>query len=419
MNLGRSFTYQCGKCGKRYSEDNVPPNDGCGGRIEITPNIELLKDQFTREDFSKRQAGHWKYFDFLPLKHRESIISLGEGGTPLIKAKRLADLYGLNHLYLKIETMNPSGSFKDRPISVGLSRALEDGADIVASASSGNAAASLATYSSRSGTMAIVLVPENVPSGKLIHLMILGTIVVKIKASKRGIDPTTALLQEAYTQLGWTPIPSFGPFNCFQYEGNKTVGYEVAEQLRWSVPDWIIFPTGSGGLMSGSMKGLWEFREIGFIESISRPVVVQPEGCAPIVNATKYTNDSLSIEPIIEVDTCAGGLADPYPWDGDAALRYMKETNGLAIAVSDKEIKKCLVELAKYEGVFGEPSGVAGLAGLKQLVEDGTIDKQDSVVVPITGSGFKDLQLAEGLAPRTPVISQNLDELIKAVNKSS
>ncbi|MBD3406016.1 MAG: threonine synthase [Candidatus Lokiarchaeota archaeon] len=413
----RRFMYKCAKCSKVYSDDDVPPNDGCGGRIDITPDLELLKETITQEELSSRNPAHWKYFELLPIRKKESIITLGEGGTPLIKADRLGKKYGLDNLFLKIETMNPSGSFKDRPISVGLSRAIEDGASVVISASSGNAAASLATYSARSGTKTIVLVPEKVPSGKLIHLLVLGTKVIQVKPTVPNVDPTTALLQEAYTELDWTPIPSFGPFNCFQYEGNKTIGYELAEQFEWKTPDWVFFPTGSGGLMSGTMKGIYEFKELGLIEEIPKPVVVQPTGCSPLVEAFQKSKKPTEIEPAENVDTCAGGLADPFPWDGDAALTYLEDAKGMAISVSDYSIKKCLVELGKYEGIFGEPSGVAGLAGLKQMIEDGTIDKQDQIIVPITGSGFKDLHLIKALIPKTPVISQSLEKLLEAVRE--
>jgi threonine synthase len=411
--------YQCAKCGTIYTDNTVPANDGCGGRIDITLDLEQLKESIRRETLEQRKGGLWKYFEFMPLKSRGSIITLGEGGTALIRSKRLGTELGLTNLYLKIETTNPSGSFKDRPICVGVSRAFEDGASTVSAASSGNAAAAMSTYAARAGLQAVVFVPEAAPAGKLIHLRTLGARVLRVRKIQEGVDPTTTLLRMACSELGWTPTPSFGPFNCFQFEGTKSMGYEIAEQMDWKPPDWILFPTGSGGLMAGTMKGFWEFQQMDLIDDLPKPVVVQPEGCAPIVRAFKENQDPLSIEPWDSNETVAGGLADPFPWDGDAALKYLELAKGQVIAVEDSRIEKYLVLLGKLEGVFAEPSGVAGLAGLEMLIEQGTIDKSENIVVPITGSGFKDLGTADKLTPKVHLIGPTLDELKTALESGS
>jgi threonine synthase len=403
--------YQCAKCGTKYTDDSVPANDGCGGRIDITLDLEQLKEIVSKESLTKQKGGLWKYFEFMPIRSRKSIITLGEGGTPLIKSKRLGAELGLNKLYLKIETTNPSGSFKDRPICVGVSRAYEDDASTVSAASSGNAAAAMSTYAARAGLRAVVFVPETAPAGKLIHLRTIGAKVFRVRKVQEGVDPTTTLLRKACSELGWTPTPSFGPFNCFQFEGTKSMGYEISEQMEWMIPDWILFPTGSGGLMAGSMKGFWEFQQMGLIDDLPKPVVVQPKGCAPIVRAFNENQDPLNIKPWDSNETVAGGLADPFPWDGDAALKYLELTKGQAVAVSDFRIEKFLMLLGKLEGVFAEPSGVAALAGLDVLIEQGIIDRTDSIVVPITGSGFKDLKTADRLTTKVPVIAPTLDEL--------
>lgn len=400
---------RCSKCGRTYSIDNVPPNDGCGGRIDLTLDTEVLKERVRRTNLEGK-TGIRKYVEFLPFREGANVVTLGEGDTPLLQSNRLAETLGLHGLYLKNETLNPTGSFKDRPISVGVNRALMDGGHTVASASSGNAAASMAAYAARVGMKAVVLVPEDIPSGKLTHLQSLGASVFRVRIAEPGIDPTTILLWKTNELEGWTPVPSFGPFNCFQFEGTKTLGYEIAEQLEWDVPDWILFPTGSGGLMAGTMKGLQEFYELGFIDRLPRPVVVQPEGCAPIVRAFRQSSDEIT--PWGKPDTKCGGLADPLPWDGDAALHYLHQAGGTAVTVSDEFVAKWVLQLARLEGIFAEPSGAAGLAGLERLVEEGVIDRQDRIVVPITGSGFKDLEFARGLLPDAPVINPVLDELI-------
>ena len=408
-------TIKCAKCGKEYDESAVPPNDGCGGRIDFELNLEAIRETLTREYLERKPPGLWKYFELMPLRHRENIVTLGEGGTPLVRSKRFAEEWKLKNLSMKIETVNPSGSFKDRPICVGVSKALEDGAETVSAASSGNAAASMSTYAARAGLRAVVFVPEDAPKGKLIHLRTLGAKVFRVKKVKEGVDPTTTLLQAACAEFGWTPAPSFGPFNCFQFEGTKSLGYEVAEQTEWVPPDWILFPTGSGGLMAGTMKGFWEFKEMGLIDSLPRPVVVQPEGCAPIVRAFRENQDPLTITPWDSNQTVAGGLADPFPWDGDAALKYLKLAKGEAIAVPDKEIESALVLLGRLEGIFSEPSGVAAMAGLKVLIDQGTIDRSDRIVVPITGSGFKDLATPDRLTPEVHLIPPETTALKRAL----
>jgi threonine synthase len=409
--------YKCAKCGKEYNDDDVPANDGCGGRIDITFNLEDVKDSFSREILERTKGGLWKYFDLMPLRRQESIVTLGEGGTPLVESKKLGPEIGLQNLFLKLETLCPSGSFKDRPICVGVSRAFEDGAETVSAASSGNAAAAMSTYAARAGLRAVVFVPEDAPAGKLIHLRTLGARVFRVSKVEEGVDPTTTLLEAACNELGWTPAPSFGPFNGFQFEGTKSIGYEIAEQLSWNPPDWILFPTGSGGLIAGTMKGFWEFQQMGLIDNLPRPVVVQPDGCAPIVRAFQEDQDPLNIQPWDSNETIAGGLADPFPWDGDAALKYLNLADGKAVAVEDRLIEKHLVLLGKLEGVFAEPSGVAALAGLEILLEDGVIDRSDTVVVPITGSGFKDLATPDRLTPPVSLIGPRVDELKKVLEE--
>jgi threonine synthase len=413
--VSRLKSIKCAKCGKEYHEDDVPPNDGCGGRIDFTFDLEEMKEIFTKQELFHRRGGLWKYFELMPLRSKRNIVTLGEGNTPLLRSNRLASEWKIKNLSLKNEIFNPSGSFKDRPICVGVSRALEDGAHTVSAASSGNAAAAMSSYAARAGLQAVVFVPEDAPAGKLIHLRTLGAKVFRVSKEKEGVDPTTTLLHAACAEFGWTPTPSFGPFNCFQFEGTKSLGYEIAEQTEWNPPDWILFPTGSGGLMAGTMKGLWEFKEMGLIDRLPRPVVVQPTGCPPIVQAFKEHQDPFGITPWNSNKTVAGGLADPFPWDGDAALKYLKLAKGEAIAVPDDVIEEALVALGKYEGIFAEPSGVAALAGLRELIHQGTIDAKDEIVVPITGSGFKDLATPDRLTPSVQIIPPKTSELKKAL----
>jgi len=222
-------------------------------------------------------------------------------------------------------------------------------------------------------------------------------------------------MQMAWQRYGWSPIPSSGAFNPYQPEGSKTMSYEIVEQLCWHVPDWLIVPTGAGTLLSGNAKGYFEFEQLGFIKSAPRIVSIQAEGCAPIVKAFKEGTPPYGIPTWRNPSTVAGGLVDPYPWDADTALPAIKRSKGTAEAVSDKEILDAEKLLAKTEGIFAEPSGAAGLAGLIKLLKDGTIDRSDEVVVEVTGSGLKDQKTAMQLAREPPTIEPKLEQLEKFV----
>jgi len=407
----------CAKCKTEHDPASAPENDGCGGRIDIFLNIEALKEKISKQTLIARGQSPLKYFEFFPIFDKTNFITLGEGNTPLLKAKRLAESLGFKNLYLKVETQNPSGSFKDRPISIGVSKAVEKQVKTIASASSGNAAAALATYGAKAGLDVIVFVPENAPADKVTQLLFLGAKVFRV--SKNGVtgDPTTKLLADVQNAYGWIPLPSMGPFNGWQFEGNKSLGYEVAEQLGWTVPDWMLFPTGSGSHLAGTMKGFKEFNELGFIEGLPHAVAVQPTGCAPVVRAIQENIDPLKIVAWGPTNTIAGGLADPFPWDGDAAVQVIRESQGTAVAVTDEEILVAQSELAKLEGVFGEPTGVTAIVGLKKLLESGDIDPTDRVVITITGVGFKDTKIIERQTGQAPVIAPLLEVLGQHMTK--
>ncbi|MHA2296693.1 MAG: threonine synthase [Candidatus Hodarchaeales archaeon] len=404
---------RCPKCSKfiderRFIEDYC----GCGFRLRITFDYETLKEYVTKKKLRERPFNHLRYREFFPVKNHSNLIDLGAGGTPLIHSHRLAERFGIKQLFLKIETGNPSGSFKDRPISIGVSKAVEHDSETLTAASSGNAAASLATFGARAGKRVVVFVPEHSPGGKLAQLMFLGANVIRVSVAKEGEDPTVTLFKEAYKAFNWTPCPSFGPFNPFQFEGTKSLGFEICEQLEGEVPDWILCPTGSGGLLAGTYKGFLEFEKLGFCNNLPRMVAVQPGECAPIVKAALKKVSPLDFSDWDKTPkTVAGGLADPHPWDAETALEHIYDSKGTGIAVSEEAILRTQKWLAKDEGIFGEPSGTAGLAGLETLINDGTIDSGDFIVVPITGTGFKDPEVVLESQESSPCISPSLEEL--------
>ncbi|MHA1861107.1 MAG: threonine synthase, partial [Candidatus Ranarchaeia archaeon] len=390
---------------------------GCKGRLDILYDYGVIEQLVSKKDLEKRKEGVWKYFEFLPVLSRDNIISLGEGGTPFIKATRLADHIGIKDLYTKDETRNPSGSFKDRPMTVGVSKAVEHGAKVLATASSGNAAAGMATYGAKAGIPCYTFVPDFAPAGKIAQLQLLGAKVVRL-AGFEGEDPTAKLLRLTVDKYGWTPCPSFGYFNPYQTEGPKTIGYELAEHFGWSSPDWVIVQVGGAGLLTGVYRGFKEFYEMGWIDRMPRIAVVQSDGCAPLVRAWQRGEKFPNITPWEKVDTVAEGLEDPFPWDADVGLEAIKETDGIALVVSNAEILEAQRLLAKYEGLFGEPSGTTGLAALIKLLEEGTIDKTESVVHILSGAGLKDPEVVIRQFKTPPVIRPDLKEFAKVFNIS-
>jgi threonine synthase len=412
-------TLKCPKCHKTIDEENfINEYCGCGYRLQISFNYEKLQEKITKDLLNNRPFNHARYVEFYPLKDQTNLIDLGTGGTSFVKSKRLAEKIGLKNLYLKLELSNPSGSFKDRPISIGVSKAKELRSKTLTAASSGNAAAALATYGARGGFEVVVFVPEHAPRGKIAQLSFLGAKVIRVSVVKEGEDPTVTLFKKAYQEFGWTPSPSFGPFNPFQFEGTKSLGFEICEQLKWKTPDWVLCNTGSGGLLAGTYQGFKEFKSLDFINETPKMVAVQPEECAPIVHSYEKRVPPLDfIDWTKTPNTIAGGLADPHPWDGNEALEAIYDSKGTAIAVNEDNIARTQNWLAAYEGIFGEPSGTAAIAGLEQLLADGTIDWNDTVVIPITGTGFKDPEVVLQKTVVYDAITPNIRDLSSLLNR--
>jgi len=406
---------KCLRCGKRHA-----PAKGlyvckkCGGKLEILYDYDAISEKISKKELSRRPPGVWKYVEFLPIADPKNIVTLGEGGTPLIEAKKLAREFGMKRLWLKDETRNPTSSFKDRPMSVGVSKAVEFGAKVVVTASSGNAAIALAAYSAKAEIECYAFVPAGVPSPKLAQLSIYGAHVMRAKPKGIG-DPSYKLMRMAHERYGWHPVPSCGVFNPYHPEGSKTMSYEICEQLGWRVPDWVVVPTGAGTLLSGNAKGYLEFKRLGFINRMPRLAAIQAEGCAPIVKAFKKGTPPYKISTWKNPRTVAGGLVDPYPWDADTAIPAIKTSKGTAEVVSDEEILAAEKLLAETEGIFAEPSGAAGLAGLKKLLNVGLVDRSDVVVVEVTGGGLKDQKTATQLVKEPPTIEPELDQLERLI----
>jgi len=360
------------------------------GRLDVIYDYDAVAKQLTRRTLSSRATRDiWRYEELLPVPTRYA-VRLREGGTPLLHAKRLGAKLGLRKLFLKDETRNPTASFKDRAMAVGITKAVEMGKKDVVIASSGNAAASLAAYSAAAGIRCHAFVPDDASVGKLAQLRLYGATTVQRKQEKKGEDATVQAMLKAVEKSGYYPCPSFGPFNPYQVEGPKTMAYEIFEQMSWSSPDAIFIPTGSGCLATGIWKGVNDFKQLGLIEELPKLVVVQPEGNQALVRAIRAHKKFSEIIPEAFPKSIASGLLDPFPWDGDAAMAGVRETKGAGVSASEAEIMRAVKDLAAYEGVFSEPSGAAGLAGLRRMLEQGTVNKNETAVVLVTGSGLKD-----------------------------
>ena len=272
-------------------------------------------------------------------------------------------------------------------------------------------AAALSAYSAKAGLRCITFVPELASDAKLAQLTMYGARVVKVRGVESGEDPTVKMLKVACDRYNWYPCPSFGPMNPYQAEGPKTMSFEIVEGLGWTTPGWVFVPVGAGGALAGNWNGYRDFEELDFIKSMPRMVAVQSSGCAPVVRAHEQGADPMKIPAWNRPDSVATGLMDPFPWDGDAALKAIMESHGTAVAVSNDEILQAQRLLARTEGIFAEPSGVTSLAGLIKMAGSGDLDSSDSIVVEITGNGLKDPQIAMRGMADVPSIEASVDEL--------
>jgi threonine synthase len=408
---------RCARCGREYSVDEkvLMCLNKDTSRLDIFYDYSALTEKLNKKTLSRRSPGVWKYFELLPVRNKKNIVDLGAGGTPLVRSVGLAEKLGLKKLYLKDETRSPTGSFKDRSMTVGVSKAVEFGVASTTIASSGNAAAALAAHSAKAGLKCYAFVLESAPEIKLTQIRLYGANAVRVRTEEEGKDPTVKMLVMVVEKYGWYPCPSFGPFNPYQVEGPKTMAYEIVEQLDWTAPNWVFVPTGSGCLLMGVWKGFKDYKNLGFCDSLPRLVAIQPEGCGPLARAFKQKKSPFEIEPWSHPNTIAGGLSDVFPWDGDAALTAMRETGGTAETVSDTEILEAQRLLASTEGIFAEPTGVASLAGLVKLVNKGLIKKDESIVVLITGNGLKDPNASAGQFKPVPTISPTIESFEASV----
>jgi len=388
------FRLECAACGAHHDASYGGRRcASCDGPLVPAYALSRLEDPGL--------SGMWRYFPLLPVLNRSSIVSLGEGGTPRLEAPGLGAVLGLEDLTLKDETRNPTGSFKDRMLAVGISRAKELGKTTVAVQSSGNVAAAAAAYAAKAGLKAKVFVPRSVPEEKLAQILMYGAELFRI--DETSPSAVFDLMDEAAQRFDWHVVATTALYNPFTLEGSKTIAYELAS----GVPDWLIVPVGGGGNLGSLWRGFCELSALGAIDRLPRLVGVQAEGCAPFVEAV---NLGLSWKDAAsrrwpEIRTVCGAIADDVVFDAHIALPAVVESGGVAIAVSDEETLEAEKLIASTEGLFVEPSSATAVAGLKRLIERGIIDPKTSVCCLATGTGFKDMGAAKTLVSVPNVIS--------------
>jgi len=346
----------------------------CGGLLEVV----YPKKVFRTVSFSGK--GVWRYRGLLPRVER--IVTLSEGDTPLVKAERLGESLGLRNLYVKFEGANPTGSFKDRGMTVAVSIALRFHVKSVACASTGNTSASMSAYAAKAGLRSLVFLPDGyVAPGKLLQAVAHGATIVRVRGN---FDDALKTLLSHREELGVYVLNSVNPYRI---EGQKTLAFEVWEGLN-GTPDFVAYPVGNAANISSGWKGFKELVEAGLAESTPRMIGVQAEGAAPI--ATAYARGEKVIEPVERPETVATAIRIGRPLSWKKALNAVRESRGAAIAVSDREILKAQVDLARMEGFFAEPAGAAPVAGLARLVKEGFLKGDETVVAMVTGHGLKD-----------------------------
>jgi threonine synthase len=375
---------ECSKCGGVFDAGRVQTVcPRCDKPLLARYDLEKATSILDRGMLRWRSSTLWRYLELLPVGDRRFITSLGEGWTPLLRARRLGEELGLRSLWIKDESLNPTGTFKARGLSVAVSKALELGVRRVAMPSAGNAAAALAAYGARAGLEVHVYMPRDAPRVNIVEAEALGAEVTLVRGL---ITDAARLVGERARREGWMVISTLR--EPYRLEGKKTMGYELAEQMGWRLPDVVIYPTGGGTGLIGMWKGFQELEALGWIdERRPRMVSVQAAGCAPIVKAFKEGREEA--EPWPGAQTIASGLRVPKALGDFLILRVLRESGGTAIAVDDKEILEAMREMARLEGVFPCPEGAATLAALRHLIDEGWVDADERVILFNTGTGLK------------------------------
>jgi len=369
----------CSLCGEKYELKEILFRcPECNEPLEVAYKLP----EIDKEDLRRREDSLWKYKEFFPLGGKIKKISLNEGGTPLIKSSNLGRKIGLRSLYFKNEILNPTGSFKDRGTSVGISWTLHLGFDKVGTVSTGNMAVSMGAYAARAGIKSFILVPAGIPENKLGHISTFNPVILEVEGDYGELYYKSLKIGK---ERGIYFINSDNPFRV---EGQKTIAFEICEKFSFDVPDFVFIPVSSGGNFSAIYKGFKEFYNLGFILKIPKLIGVQAKRCSPVVSA--FEKGKKDIEKFKNPQTIAHAIANPFPPSGNRVLRIVKENKGRLISVSDEEILNAQRLLSKYEGIFCQPASATSIASVIKLKEEGYLKGKEVIVSVLTGNGLND-----------------------------
>ncbi len=374
---------ECPVCEKTYDVSTIQQLCICGSPLLVRYDLDLVRNEVKRSSIRERNHDLWRYHELLPVQHEDHVITLGEGMTPLLPMPELGQSYGLNHLYMKDESLIPTGSFKARGAAVGISKAKELGVQHFAMPTNGNAGAAWALYAARAGIKATIVMPQDAPSITRTEVALSGAELYLVNGliSDAGKMVAEKVTHDHIYDASTLKEP-------YRIEGKKTMGFEIAEQLGWAMPDVILYPTGGGVGLIGIYKALQELKEIGWLAGkLPRLVAVQAEGCAPIVKAWEEKKERSEFWE--QSTTVAFGINGPKALGDFLVLRALYETDGMAIAISDQELLEEQKHIAEREGTFVCPEGAATFAAAKRLAAEGWIGSDESVVVLNTGAGIK------------------------------
>jgi len=405
----REYWLRCIDCGARYDGDEkIYFCPKCGGLLDVEyEDSELALKPWSRS-FKERPLGVWRYRELLPIRDERRIVTMNEGGTRLIRCRNLEKELGIREIYIKDEGGNPTGSFKDRGMTVGVTKALEAGAKTTICASTGNTSSSLAAYSAKAGLECVVLVPAGkIAMGKLSQALIHGA---KVLAVNGGFDDCLKLVKELSKNERFYLLNSINPFRL---EGQKTAAFEIYEQLGGAVPDKLFIPIGNAGNIVAYWKGFKELKHLGLIDELPSFMGVQAMGASPIYKA--FIQGLNTIEPMESVETVATAIRIGRPVNWKRALRAIREADGRVGAVTDEEILNAQRILASKEGVFAEPAGASPIAFLIKAAREGFIEKDSRVVCIVTGHGLKDPDIVLKHAAELIEVEAEVESILRAL----
>nr|NNM89364.1 threonine synthase [Bacilli bacterium] len=389
---------ECSKCGKRYEADVIQQTcHHCHTPLLARYDLEAMKGVITKEEWEKRPQNFWRYHELLPLRDPSFKVSMNEPMSPIVTLPRTAETIGMKQLLAKDEGVLPSGSFKARGASIGISRAKELGVTKLGIPTNGNAGAAWALYSARAGIEATVIMPKDAPLAPQKECVVAGANVYLIDGT---IGDAGNIIHQKAREEGLYDVSTL--LEPYRLEGKKTMGFEIAEQFGWSVPDVIVYPTGGGAGVIGIYKALTELQALGFIgPKLPRIAIVQAVGCAPLVKAFEEgKEDSIAWE---NPQTVAFGMRVPKALGDYMILDVIRKTGGTAITVTDEEIKAQRMAVVEQDGFHVCPEGAAGIAGVKKLVASGWIQQDETVLAMNTGSGLKYIDQIVGVPAFMPI----------------